>query len=152
MHRAVYLAKKLEDPKEKVLVTTFTTNFSVTIEQLIGKLSPVAAKRIEVTNLHQLARTICLRSDWRGRVADEQEQADLWNSVLQPTNLVGFEGNFVKDEYQSVVDAMGIDTEEDYLTVIRTGRPKLSRQQRRRLWQIFLDFNRLLQKRRTPDL
>jgi hypothetical protein len=114
---------------------------------LIAKLSPGFAKRIEVTNLHQLARTICLRSDWRGRIADEQEQADLWTAVLQSADLGEFGLDFVKDEYQSVIDTMGIDTEEDYLTVVRTGRPKLSRQQRRTLWPIYLNFNRLLQKR-----
>jgi superfamily I DNA/RNA helicase len=43
-----------------------------------------------------------------------------------------------------VIDAMGIESEEEYLTVVRTGRPRLSRQQRRRLWLTFLEFNRLL--------
>ncbi len=147
MHRAVHLAKGLTDPKDKVLVTTFTTNLSVTIEHLIEKLSPPAAKRIEVTNLHQLARTICLRSDWRGRVADDQELMNVWNAVLPTTEAGEFAPQFLKDEYESVIDAMGIEAEEEYLTVVRTGRPKLSRQQRRRLWPIFLDFNRSLQKK-----
>ncbi len=73
MHRAVHLAEQLVDEKDRVLVTTFSANLSVTIEDLIRKLSPVMAKRIEVTNLHQLARTICLRAGWLGRVADEQD-------------------------------------------------------------------------------
>jgi mRNA-degrading endonuclease RelE of RelBE toxin-antitoxin system len=148
MHRAVYLAKRLTDPKDKILVTTFTTNLSVTIEHLIAQLSPEAAKRIEVTNLHQLARTICLRSEWRGRIADDQELGEIWDAMLPPASEAGeFDRQFVKEEYESVVDAMGIDTEEEYLTVVRTGRPKLSRQQRRKLWPNFLDFNRRLQKK-----
>ena len=147
MHRAVHLANKLVDPKDKILVTTFTTNLSITIEQLIKKLSPAASKRIEVTNLHQLARTICLRSDWRGRIADDQDQDELWAAVLPGAEIGEFESGFVKDEYDSVIDAMGIESEEEYLTVVRTGRPRLSRQQRRRLWPTFLEFNRLLRKK-----
>ena len=144
MHRAVHLANKLIEPKDKILVTTYTTNLSITIEQLIKKLSPAASKRIEVTNLHQLARTICLRSDWRGRIADDQDQDELWAVVLPGTQIGEFESGFVKDEYDCVIDAMGIESEEEYLTVVRTGRPRLSRQQRRRLWLTFLEFNRLL--------
>ena len=147
MHRAVHLANKLIEPKYKILVTTYTTNLSITIEQLIKKLSPAASKRIEVTNLHQLARTICLRSDWRGRIADDQDQDELWAAVLPGAEIGEFESGFVKDEYDSVIDAMGIESEEEYFTVVRTGRPRLSRQQRRRLWPTFLEFNRLLRKK-----
>jgi hypothetical protein len=125
MHRAVYLAKRLTDPKDKVLVTTFTTNLSVTIEHLIAQLSPEAAKRIEVTNLHQLARTICLQSEWRGRIADDQELGEIWDAMLPPASETDeFNRQFVKEEYESVVDAMGIDTEEEYLTVVRDRTPK----------------------------
>jgi mRNA-degrading endonuclease RelE of RelBE toxin-antitoxin system len=147
MHRAVHLAKALNDLKDKILVTTYTMNLSVTIEHLIRKLSPEFAKRIEVTNLHQLARTICLRSDWRGRVAEDDELKELWAAVISTPEHAGFDAQFIRDEYDNVVDAMGIETEEDYLTVVRTGRAKLSRQQRRKLWPIFLGFNRRLQKK-----
>jgi mRNA-degrading endonuclease RelE of RelBE toxin-antitoxin system len=147
MHRAVHLAKRLKDPKDKALVTTFTTNLSVTIEDLIRKLDPVAAKRIEVTNLHQLARTICLRAGWQGRIADDQDKADIWTAVFARMDGDEFGQDFIRQEYDGIVDAMGIDTEEDYLTAARTGRTRLSRPQRRKLWGFFLEFNRLLQKR-----
>jgi mRNA-degrading endonuclease RelE of RelBE toxin-antitoxin system len=152
MHRAVYLAARLHDDKDRVLVTTFSANLSVTIEDLIRKLSPTAAKRIEVTNLHQLARTICLRAGWQGRIADDQDLNSLWGSVFSEHGSVAigdaeFKADFVRQEYDEVVDAMGIDSEEDYLTAVRTGRSRLSRQQRRKLWECFQAFNRLLQKR-----
>jgi mRNA-degrading endonuclease RelE of RelBE toxin-antitoxin system len=152
MHRAVHLADRLRDEKDRVLVTTYSANLSVTIEDLIRKLSPAAAKRIEVTNLHQLARTICLRGGWQGRVADEQDLTALWGAVFAQQDLSGtgdawFDPTFIRQEYDEVVDAMGIDSEEEYLTAIRSGRSRLSRQQRRNLWEYFLAFNRLLQKR-----
>jgi superfamily I DNA/RNA helicase len=152
MHRAVHLAERLADEKDRVLVTTFSANLSVTIEDLIRKLSPTAAKRIEVTNLHQLARTICLRASWQGRVADEQDLNALWEAVFTERNPASvdagaFDRPFIRQEYDEVVDAMGIDSEEEYLTAARTGRSRLSRQQRRKLWVYFQAFNRLLQKR-----
>jgi hypothetical protein len=147
MHRAVHLARRLEDSKDKVLVTTFTTNLSVTIDHLIRKLDPAAAKRIEVTNLHQLARTICLRAGWQGRIADDQDKTDIWTAVFAGREGDEFGQDFIRQEYDDTVDAMGIDTEEDYLTAARTGCARLSRPQRRKLWAFFLEFNRLLQKR-----
>ena len=42
MHRAVYLANKLENPKDMVLVSTFTTNLSITFKEYIRKLNPNA--------------------------------------------------------------------------------------------------------------
>jgi mRNA-degrading endonuclease RelE of RelBE toxin-antitoxin system len=147
MHRAVHLAKRMPEPKDKVLVTTFTANLSVTTEDLIRKLDPAAAKRIEVTNLHQLARTICMRAGWQGRVADDQDKTGVWADVFSRMTSDEFDQDFIQREYDEIVDAMGIDSEEDYLTAVRTGRGRLSRPQRRKLWAFFLDFNRLLQKR-----
>ncbi len=62
-------------------------------------------------------------------------------------DAVEFEQAFIRQEYEEVVDAMGIDSEEEYLTAVRTGRSRLSRQQRWKLWAYFQAFNRLLQKR-----
>lgn len=43
MHRAVHLAKKLENPTDKVLVTTFTTNLPITIRKQIQDLNHLAS-------------------------------------------------------------------------------------------------------------
>lgn len=50
-------------------------------------------------------------------------------------------------EYWQVIDANGIDNEEDYLTTVRSGRSRISRAQRRQAWPIFRDFQRGLKKR-----
>src|SRR5262249_28289849 len=55
IHRAVHLARGLQDSSARVLITTFTTNLPVTIKHLIRRLAPEFADRIEVTNLHTLA-------------------------------------------------------------------------------------------------
>lgn len=150
MHRAVHLARGLTAPNERILVTTFTTNLSVTIKHLIGSLAPDVPDRIiEVTNLHFLARTICDRSGWKGHIAEEDELAQIWEDVwLAPsTEELPMSKQELQSEYELVIDANGIDDEETYLTTVRSGRPRISREQRRAAWPIFRAFQRGLKKR-----
>ncbi|MEE2732969.1 MAG: UvrD-helicase domain-containing protein [Pseudomonadota bacterium] len=147
MHRAAHLASQLEDPKDKVLITTYTTNLSVTIKSLMDKLAPDVASHIEVTNLHQLARTICQRVKWAGRVAEDADIAAIWEKIFESNKQIEFEREFVETEFRDIVDPMGIDSEEAYLTAIRTGRPRVSRGQRKKLWRLFVTFNQELSKR-----
>ena len=127
MHRAVHLARSLENGN-RVLVTTFTTNLSVTIKHHIQRLAPDISERIEVTNLHALARTICGRSGWKGRIAEDEETAQIWPEVwLGETGAVlPMTQEEMKREYEQTIDANGIDDEETYLTTVRTGRPRIT--------------------------
>ena len=149
MHRAVFLARKMEELKDQVLLTTFTTNLSIAIKNMIHRLGPDVSDRIEVTNLHALARTICLRSGWRGRIAHDEEFEDLWDEVWMDPNLgeLPMSREELKKEYFRVIDPNGIDEEEVYLTTVRSGRPRISRKQRRASWPIFRTFQRGLKKR-----
>jgi mRNA-degrading endonuclease RelE of RelBE toxin-antitoxin system len=149
IHRAVYLAKRIQHPKEKVLLTTFTTNLSITLKGLIKKLDKKAAEKIEVTNLHALARTICNRSGWKGRIGDRSDYNSIWQIIWNKPDLgeLPLSQEELIKEYEQVVDANGIDTEEDYLTTVRSGRPRLTRKNRRLAWPVFRDFGRELKKR-----
>lgn len=148
MHRAVWLADQMA-ADEKVLVTTYTTNLSVTIKGLIEQMSPSLSKKIEVTNLHQLARTICQRSGWRGKIAEDDDCHAVWDELYKKHSGAHFEFTLenLKDEYEHVVDRMGIDNEEGYLTVVRSGRKRIGRKQRKQLWKVFAEFQRELTKR-----
>ncbi len=149
MHRSVFLARKIENPKAQVLLTTFTTNLSIAIKNMIHRLGPDVSERIEITNLHALARTICLRSGWRGRIANDEDVADIWDEVLLDPNFtdLAMPREELKKEYALVIDPNGIDEEETYLTTVRSGRPRISRKQRRSAWPIFRSFQRGLKKR-----
>lgn len=148
MHRAAYLARNLDDSSASVLVTTFTTNLSVTIKHHIQRLAPDVADRIEVTNLHALARTICSRAGWKGRVAEDDEIAQIWDDVwLSHSEELPLPKDELRREYELVIDTNGIDDEETYLTTVRSGRPRISRQQRRAAWPVFRAYQRGLKKR-----
>ena len=149
MHRAVHLARRLENPKDRVLVTTFTTNLSITIKHQIQSLDSKVADRIEVTNLHALARTICGRSGWKGRIAEDDDRDNIWDEVWVDPGLgeLPMPKEELRREYDLVIDPNGIDNEDTYLTTVRTGRPRISREQRRKAWPVFRAFQRGLKKR-----
>jgi mRNA-degrading endonuclease RelE of RelBE toxin-antitoxin system len=149
MHRAVHLAHRLKNPKDRVLVTTFTTNLSITIKHQIQSLNPKVADRIEVTNLHALARTICGRSGWKGRIAEDEDRETIWEEVWVDPDLgeLPMPKEELRREYDLVIDPNGIDNEDTYLTTIRSGRQRISREQRRKAWPVFRAFQRGLKKR-----
>ncbi len=149
MHRAVHLAREIEDKKERVLVTTFTTNLSITIKHQVASLGREVADKIEVTNLHALARTICSRSGWKGRIALDEDMEDIWSEVWIDPSMgeLPLSREELKKEYIQVIDANGVTDEDSYLTTVRSGRPRISRQQRRDAWPVFRAFQRGLKKR-----
>ena len=149
LHRAVHLAKRASALQGRVLLTTFTTNLSVTLKELIKQLDPAAAERIEVTNLHALARTICSRAGWKGRIATEEDMQGIWEEVWQDQTLgeLPMSRDELVAEYDRVIDPNGIDDEDAYLTTVRSDRPRISRQQRRQAWAVFLTFQRAVKKR-----
>ena len=148
MHRAVHLARQFEDNAARVLVTTFTTNLSVTIKHHIQRLAPDVAHRIEVTNLHALARTICNRSGWKGRIAEDEELAQIWAEVwVGYSDELPLSKEEMRLEYELVIDPNGIDDEETYLGTVRSGRPRITRGQRKQAWPVFRAFQRGLKKR-----
>jgi len=148
MHRAVWLARQAAE-NDRLLITTYTTNLSVTIKSLLEQLAPAEHTRIEVTNLHQLARTISFRCGWRGKIAEESDLAQIWEQVLAKDCFreLEFDRTFIMAEFAQVVDGMGIDSEDTYLTTVRSGRPRIGRKQRKELWKVFADLQRELVRR-----
>jgi hypothetical protein len=149
IHRAVHLARRLDDPKARLLVTTFTTTLSIDIKQRLRRLGPDVADRIEVTNLHALARTICARCGWHGRIATEEETEEIWEDVWRDMSSMSFQMSreVLEGEHRWVVDPNGITDEEAYLTTIRSGRPRWTREQRRQAWAAFRALQRGLKQR-----
>lgn len=148
MHRAVWLARQAAD-QDRLLVTTYTTNLSITIKALLERLAPKEHARIEVTNLHQLARTIALRGGWRGKLAEDEDLDAIWERILPQESALAdeFGRDFIRSEFAEIVDRMGIDSEDDYLTTVRSGRPRIGRAQRKSLWRLFSHMQRELAKR-----
>ena len=159
MHRAVALAERGLPEKRRILVTTFTPNLSVTLRRLITSLAQQkgegVAGQIEVTNLNDLARTICFRAGWKGRIADAETMDEIWASVFETLGGPPPERDpaFLKEEFTEVIDPFGIRSEDEYVTTVRTGRPRLGRTERKQLWGYFNAVFRQMKHRSllTPD-
>ncbi len=150
MHRAVHLARKYQPEKHSLLITTFTTTLSITIKHLIRQMAPDVASSIEVTHLHALARTICRRAGWKGSMASSEDVRSIWEREIWPNADVEdlpLSPNEVEKEFELVIDPAGITKEEEYLTLVRSGRPRLRRPDRRKLWPLFLQLQRTLKRR-----
>jgi len=148
IHRAVQLARKLNNATDKVLITTFTTNLSYTIRHAVEKLAPDVSNKIDVTNLHSLARTICSRAGWKGRVAEAEDLAQVWEATWPAhTEELPLSRDEMQNEYHLIIEQHGIDNEEAYLTAVRSGRPRITRKDRKNAWPVFETFNRGLKKR-----
>jgi len=146
MHRAVWLAGQLKD-SEEVLITTFTTNLAVTIQKLVEDLSPELSSRIKVMNLHKLAYKICKENGGNTQIAQKGDIAKAWSSVFNNLlNETGFKKDFICEEFQEIVDRMGLETLDDYLTVVRKGRQRLVKNQRKLLWPYFTAFKEEINK------
>ena len=158
MHRAIHLANTLENSKDKILITTFTTNLAITIQKQLKQLNASLAERIDVIDLYSMARSTCRRAGFKGNMGDadnEEELSNLWAQVWADKELgiapLGHEEMIA--EFNEIIEPNGLIEEDDYLTIVRPGRKLLKRPGRKIAWQFFNAFRRLLKKRNilTPN-
>ena len=145
MHRARWLARNLPEGG-RVLFVTFTRNLAADIENNLRSIcSPQEMRRIEVTNLDRWVHDFLRRRRYDFRIVYNRRQEPwkaLWEQSLAlrgPT--LGLSEAFYADEFEQVVLAQGITTEDEYLRASRTGRgTPLRRPQRARVWPVFEDY------------
>lgn len=154
MHRAKYLADKIaSDPKrsaERILFTTFTTSLAHDITANLNTLCPEHLSKpnpqIEVINLDRWVSGFLKRKKFGRDIAyfgEEREQLDqMWREVLDAHNIPeGLSVEFVRAEWEQVIQAKGVLTEQVYFKTPRTGRgTAIDRRKRAALWKIFSDY------------
>ena len=146
MHRARWLAELVfTNPDDRILFTTFSRNLAGDIEQNLKKItSSDAMKRIEVVNLDGWVWNFLKRNGYEYKIAYGHATDDLWkDAVTLAPDGVG--GDFLREEWDRVIQPQGIDTEREYLTCSRKGRgTRLPRKQRKNVWPVFEEYKRLL--------
>lgn len=147
LHRAAFLARTRPG---KVLVTSFVRTLPVALEGLFARLAPDVADRVEFLGVHRLARRIL---DERGidvhvaPVQVDNHWARAWNDngrgTLLDTDRVP--RDYWRDEILHVIKARGITTWDGYASLERTGRRHpLGPDQRRAVWDLYVDYTRRL--------
>lgn len=151
MHRVKHLAENVfSGSGDRILFTTYTRNLAEDIEVNLSKICPLAVKRrIKVVNLDAWAAAYLKKHGFSYiPLTSETKASDFWEQAceLAPNDL-GLPIAFYRQEWQDVVQAGSIMTEEDYLRTSRIGRgQRLSRRQRKEVWPVFEEYRALLRK------
>ena len=158
MHRAKWLAEHRTLNGQKVLVTTFTKNLALDIEDNLKSMcNKETMEKIEVRNLdawvHAYMRSNKLEHRIvYGRSSDAAAQA--WQAALATKDgTLGLMDDFYEQELEQVVLAQGLTTLDEYRTARRTGRGVvLSRSKRDAVWPVFEEYRGQLASRKLKEV
>lgn len=150
IHRVKWLLENsFADTEGKMLLTTFTNTLAGDLKRLLaGICTPVQMARVDVQTLDKTAQELLKASGVRVKIEYEKE-GDISRKYMKPSmDAVSYAGkrkvSFFLDEYEQVVEADGIETEEAYLAANRSGRSvPLSAEERKQLWPVFVKFREL---------
>ena len=133
LHRAAFLAER----SGRVLVTTLNGNLANALRAQLDLLIRDAQVRqkIEVLNVDRLAYRVVKQARGTPVIADERVLLDRWAKAAADAGL-SFTPAFGKNEWEQVLLAQDVRTEQAYLTCLRTGRGRpLTKAQRGQVWQ-----------------
>ena len=155
LHRAAFLAARVATSPEagqpaaagqvsrpgpgaaQILLTTFNGNLAEALQAQLGLLIRDAAVRgrIEVLNVDRLAYSIVKQARGNPVIADERVLRTRWAEAAAEAGL-DFTPAFGKNEWEQVILAQDLRTEQAYLTCPRTGRGRpLTKAQRSQVWR-----------------
>jgi superfamily I DNA/RNA helicase len=155
LHRAAFLAARVVTPPsaagsgaagrlsqpgpgtERVLVTTVNGNLANTLHAQLDLLVRDAdvRRRIEVLNVDRLAYRIVKEARASPLIADERVLRTWWAAATAASGLA-FTPAFLKNEWEQVILAQDLHTEQAYLTCLRIGRGRpLTKTQRSQIWR-----------------
>jgi AAA domain/UvrD-like helicase C-terminal domain len=137
LHRAAFLAAGAGRGSGQVLVTSFN---GILADALATQLDLLVRhgelrRRIQVLNVDRLAYAVVKAARGAPVIADEGMLRTLWAEAAARARL-DFTPAFLKNEWEQVILAQDLGSEQAYLTCLRTGRGRpLTRAQRSRVWQ-----------------
>lgn len=149
LHRAVHLAQ--QDKSAHVLLTTFSQPLADALERklaILTETTPDLRERIAVRTLDDAA--IAIYNDHIGAptIADENMIGQLVDEAITLGHGIGLTRDFLLEEWTELVDAWGVESEESYAGIPRTGRrTRLGPKQREAAWEVFAHVRSALNAR-----
>ncbi len=149
LHRAVHLAQ--QDKSAHVLLTTFSQPLADALERksaILTETTPNLRERIAVRTLNDAA--IAIYNDHIGAptIADENMIGQLVDEAIALGHGIGLTRDFLMEEWTELVDAWGVQSEESYAGIPRTGRrTRLGPKQRKAAWDVFAHVRSALNAR-----
>jgi superfamily I DNA and RNA helicase/mRNA-degrading endonuclease RelE of RelBE toxin-antitoxin system len=156
MHRAKYLAKQLSFfENKKILFTTFTKNLSLDILENLKKIcDEKTMQNIEVINLDSWVHNFLSKHGYKNEIVYDDKTKELWEKALVlKSNSLDLPDSFFKEEWQRVIQPLGINTLEEYIKASRVGRgTRLNRSQRKLIWEVFEEYRYLLSSKNYKEV
>lgn len=152
LHRAAYLARVF--PHRRILFTTFVKTLPVVLGNLLARLAPDVADRVDFTGVHGFASRVLRERGVRTNVQPRQASsllkqawaslnADLRSRLLERAGDAGFE--YWQEEVSNVIKGRGFTSFEQYANCGRPGRLiRLNVDDRRAVWTLFEEYERLV--------
>jgi superfamily I DNA/RNA helicase len=145
LHRAAYLARRaagqltLTAPAASVLLTTFTRNLADALQTQFELLvdDEDARGQVEIRNVDSLAHRVVGQARGAKLAIIEARELDaLWATAVAEAGLP-YVPSFLNREWEQVILAQDLRTEQDYLTASRAGQgTPLGKAQRRQVWAL----------------
>lgn len=152
IHRLVHLLK--QNPIGKILFLTFSANLTIEIKNLIHHLCELenipatTLRKVEIASLYRFSESLSKRSGWNGVSIGKNDERihKIWNSFELPSELNWSLADFIR-EYFELKEVKGIYDLDTYLTASRSGFPKITRDDRKKVWSLFEKFEVEMKKR-----
>ncbi|MEY2701375.1 MAG: hypothetical protein RIQ52_2130, partial [Pseudomonadota bacterium] len=157
MHRAKWLAENVCGPQQKVLLTTFTRNLAMDIEENLKTFcAPAIMEKIEVRNLDAWVFGFLRSQKYEHRIVynRKKEAWEAWTIALglRDTSL-DLPDRFYEEELDQVILAQGITSRDDYRMARRAGRGTvLNRVKRDAIWPVFEEYRYQLSSRKLKEV
>ncbi|MGU3650299.1 UvrD-helicase domain-containing protein [Mycolicibacterium sp. A43C] len=144
LHRAQNLASRGEG---NVLVTTFTSTLSESLQWGLDVLNGGTNTDIEVCHVDKLAHRVFRQRYGAPKMLSSVEEKAIWQKIIQQLGM-SFTDIFLAEEWRQVVLARRISSADDYRATKRTGRGRpLGQNQRTQVWQAIAEFEDTISKR-----
>jgi superfamily I DNA/RNA helicase len=144
LHRTAFLAERQSAPglaasdEPPILLTTFTKSLAEALESQLAILveDEDVRHRVEILNVDRLAHRIVREARGLPSIVDLANERRHWATAAEDAGLA-FSPSFLQHEWEQVILAQDLYTEQAYLTCLRSGRGRpLTKAQRSQVWQI----------------
>ncbi|MCY4673960.1 MAG: UvrD-helicase domain-containing protein [Bacteroidetes bacterium] len=151
MHRARHLATEVfPEEDDRILFLVFNKNLAADISDNLRRMcAPDIFERIDINNVDSWVAQQANKFGLSGTITFQRPTLakEAWKMALDREDDLLFSEHFIRDEFEAVVAAEGLQSITEYLRVSRRGRgSRLTRAARRQLWAIFEAYRNELEK------
>lgn len=150
LHRALYLA---ESTTGSILLTTYVASLPKVHQQLLHRIRPDLAGRVECVNMHAWARNLLDRRGKSYHLDAHRAESEFGHAFLAcQLRESSLPPNYWRDEITYVIKGQGLTSFEEYAIRPRPGRRvPLNSTVRAEVWDLYTDYQERLAVKGVHD-